>query len=125
MPRGTGLAVTVDVVAGDQVAIEARDRRQPALDRRGRESRGAIGDAHHVLGPGLGTALRGDEGHDVLGPHLERVLLHHREEDAQVMGIGPHRVRTGPADDELQELVDQLVADPIDVFTVGTDVTLE
>ena len=61
-----------DVVAGDQVAIEARDRRQSALDRRGRESRRAIGDAHHVLGTGLRTPLRGDEGHHVLGPHLER-----------------------------------------------------
>ena len=125
MPRGTGLAVDVDVVAGDQVAIEARDRSQPALDRRRREPRRAIGDAHHVLGTGLGTTLRGDEGHDVFGPHLGGVLLHHREEDAQVMGIGPHRVGTGPADDELQELVDQPVADPVHVFTVGTDVTLE
>ena len=41
------------------------------------------------------------------------------------MGIGPNRVRTDPSDHELQELVDQQVADPIDVFTVGTDVTLE
>jgi hypothetical protein len=41
------------------------------------------------------------------------------------MGIGPDRVRTGPPDGELQELVDQLMADPIDVFTVATDVTLE
>jgi hypothetical protein len=41
------------------------------------------------------------------------------------VGIGPDRVRTGPADHEFEELVDQLVADPIDVFTVGTDVTLE
>jgi hypothetical protein len=39
--------------------------------------------------------------------------------------VGPDRVRTGPRDDELEELVDQLVADPIDAFTVGTDVTLE
>jgi len=41
------------------------------------------------------------------------------------MGVGPHGVRTGPSDDELQELVYQLMADPVDVFTVGTDVTLE
>jgi hypothetical protein len=41
------------------------------------------------------------------------------------VGIGPDGVRTGPSDDELQELVDQLVADPIDAFTVGADVTLE
>ena len=115
----------VDVVAGDQVAIEARDRSQTALDRRGGESGGTIRNAHHVLGPGLGAPLRGDEGHHVFGPHLERVLLHHAEEDAQVMGIGPHRVRTGSAHHELEELVDQLVADPIDAFTVGTDVTLE
>ena len=69
--------------------------------------------------------MRGDERHHVLGPHLEWVLLHHAEEHTQVVGVGPDRVRTSPADDELQELVDQLVADPIDVFTVGTDVTLE
>ena len=30
------------------------------------------------------------------------------------MGIGSHRIRTSPPDHELQELVDQLVADPID-----------
>jgi hypothetical protein len=63
--------------------------------------------------------------HDVFGPDLDGVLLHHAEEDAQVMGIGPHRVGAGPTDNELQELVDQLVADPIDVFTVWPDVTLE
>jgi hypothetical protein len=54
-----------------------------------------------------------------------RKVGHYCEEDAQVVGIGPHRVGTGPPDDELQELVDQLVADPIDVFTVRMDVTLE
>jgi hypothetical protein len=41
------------------------------------------------------------------------------------VGVGPDRVRTGPTDHELQELVDQLMADPIDAFTVGTDVPLE
>ena len=41
------------------------------------------------------------------------------------MGIGPDRVGAGSADHELQELVDQPVADPVVVFTVGTDVTLE
>ena len=29
------------------------------------------------------------------------------------MGIGPYRVRTGPAHHELEELVDQRVADPM------------
>ena len=75
--------------------------------------------------PGFGTSLRSDEGHHVFGPHLEWVLAHHREEDAQVMGIGPHRIRTGPANDELQELVDQRVADSVLDLTVGTDLTLE
>jgi hypothetical protein len=41
------------------------------------------------------------------------------------MGIGPHRIRTGPPHDELQELVDQWVADSVLDLTVGTDVTLE
>jgi hypothetical protein len=41
------------------------------------------------------------------------------------VGIGPHRVRTGSPHHELQELVDQLMADPVDAFTVGADVTLE
>ena len=118
---GHGVGVDVDVVAGNQVAIESGDRRETALNRCGGKSGGTIGDAHDVLGPGLGTALCGDEGHHVLGPHLEQVLLHHLEEHIQVMGIGPHRVRTGPARHELEELVDQLVADPIDAFTVGTE----
>jgi len=39
--------------------------------------------------------------------------------------IGPHGVGAGPTDHELQELVDQLVADLVDAFTIGTDVTLE
>ena len=48
--------------------------------------------------PRLGTALRGDEGHDVLWRHLEEVLLHHAEEDAQVVGVGPDRFgRARPA----------------------------
>jgi len=60
-----------------------------------------------------------------LGRTSSGSFLDHAEEDAQVVGIGPHRVRTGSAHHELEELVDQPVADPIDVFTVGTDVTLE
>jgi hypothetical protein len=41
------------------------------------------------------------------------------------MGVAPHGVRTGPTHDELQELIDQLVADSVLALTVGTDVTLE
>ena len=41
------------------------------------------------------------------------------------MGIGPHRVGAGSANHELQELVDQWVADSVLDLTVGTDVTLE
>src|ERR1035437_8859836 len=49
----------------------------------------------------------------------------HREEEAQVVCIGPHRIRTGSANHELQELVDQWVADSVLDLNVGTDVTLE
>jgi hypothetical protein len=41
------------------------------------------------------------------------------------MGIGPHRVGAGSANHELQELVDQWMADSVLDLTVGTDVTLE
>ena len=75
--------------------------------------------------PGLGRRWAVTKAITSLGRTSSGSLLHHAEEDAQVVGIGPNRVRTGPADDELQELVDQVVADPIGVFTVGTDVTLE
>ena len=75
--------------------------------------------------PGLGRRCAVTKAITSLGRTSSGSLATTREEDAQVMGIGPHRVRTGPPDHELEELVDQLVADPIDVFTVGTDVTLE
>ena len=122
---GTGLAVDVDVVAGDQVAIEARDRGQPALDRRRRQPGGAVGDAHHVLGTGPGRRCAVTKAITSLGVTSMGLLVHHREEHAQVVGVGPHGVGTGPADHELQELVDQLVADPVLALTVRTDVTLE
>jgi hypothetical protein len=41
------------------------------------------------------------------------------------VGVTPHGVRTGPAHHELQELIDQLVADSVLDLTVRTDVTLE
>ncbi len=75
--------------------------------------------------PGFGRRCAVTNAMTSLGLTSSGSLLHHAEEDVQVVGIGPNRVRTGPPHHELQELVDQLVADPVDVFTVGTDVTLE
>jgi hypothetical protein len=46
-------------------------------------------------------------------------------EQFQIMGIGPHRVRTSPRRRELQEVVDQVVADPIDALAVGEHNALE
>jgi hypothetical protein len=41
------------------------------------------------------------------------------------MGVGPHRIGSGPADDELQELVYQRVADSVLDLTIGTELILE
>jgi hypothetical protein len=41
------------------------------------------------------------------------------------MGIGPDRVRSSPPLRELQELVDQLMADPVLALTIGANPPLE
>ena len=108
------------VAAGDEIAIEARQRRQPPLDRRRRQARAAVGDAHDLLGTSSGPLLGDDEVEDISRRHLPRLLGHDGEERLQVMRIRPHRGGPGPAMRERQELVDLLVADTPRPTTVGT-----
>ena len=84
---GDGVGVDADVVSGDQVAIEARDRGQAPLDGGSRQPGLAIGDAQHVLGAGAGPTLFGDEVEHVLRPHLGGVLPHHGEEHVEVHSL--------------------------------------
>ncbi len=106
------------IAPDDQIAIEARHRSEASLDGRGREPRLTVGDPHHVLGARSGLALRRHEAQDVSRGHVGGFLADHPEEDAQVVGIGPHRVRPRPARGELQELIDQLVANSVLTTTV-------
>jgi len=57
--------------------------------------------------------------------HERELSIRSLAEHFGVMGIGPHRIWSSPPNDELQELVDQLVADPVLMFAIGTDVILE
>ena len=57
----------------------------------------AVGDPHHVLGALPRAPLGGHETQHVFGGHVLRLLADDPEEDAQVMGIGPHRARSGPS----------------------------
>ena len=52
-------------------------------------------------------ALSGDETQHVRGPHVHGRLVHHREEQPQVIGRRQHRVRPTPTLEELQIVIDQ------------------
>ena len=78
------------VTSDDEIAIEARHRGQTPLDGRGRQPRLAVGDPHHVLGTGPRAPLGRHEAEHVLRGHLGGLFADDPEEDAQVMGIGPH-----------------------------------
>ena len=113
------------IPSDDQIAEEARHRSQSTLHRRHRQTGPAVTDPHHVAYTGPRPLLVGDEGQHVLRRHLGGLLVDEPEEDLQVVGIGPHRARSAPGRGELQELIDQLVADPIGLLAVRTDRTLE
>ena len=101
------------VAAGQQVAIEGRDRGQAAHHRRRREPRPSVGEVHHVLRARLGRLLRGDEGDHVGRRDLDGVLGDDTEEHLQVVRIGPDGVRAGPPGGELQKRIEQLVPEGI------------
>jgi hypothetical protein len=84
------------VTSDDEISIEARHRGEAPLDGRGRQSRLAVGDPHHLLGTLPRAPLVGHEAQHVLGGHVGGLLADDPEEHAQVMGIGPHRGRSGP-----------------------------
>src|SRR5687768_14550987 len=90
------------VTSSDQVAEEARYRRQPSSDRPCRQARLAITDADH----GTVSTLMREELEHVGSHHVERRLFHDREECLQVMSDGAQRVRPTPPTDELQVAVD-------------------
>jgi len=113
------------VAAGDEIAIEARHRRQPPLDRRRRQPRSAVGDAHDLLRARPGPLLSSHEVQDVPRRHLRRRLAHHGEERLQIMRIRPHRARPGPPESELQELVDLVVTDTPRPVAIGAHHTPE
>ena len=117
--RHTGIA------SEHRVAIEARDGGQAALDRRCRQPRLAVGDPHQLLRTRSRAPLGAHEVQYVLARHVGGLLADDPEEDAQVMGIGPHGVGPGPPRGELQELVDQLVAHPVLASAIGTHRTLK
>ena len=106
-PAGTGLVVHPDIAAGDQIAIERRHRGQPTADRRRRQPRACHRRSAPPSPRPAGPALRGHEPHHVRRRDLDRLLGDDREERLQIMRVGPHRVRPGPASGELQELIDQ------------------
>jgi hypothetical protein len=115
-----GHRVDVDpgVAAGDQIPIEGRHRSQPTPNGGARQPRAPVGDPHHVLGAHPSTALRVHETEHVHGAHLGRVLGDNSEERLQVVGVGAHRVGTRPTGSEQQELIDQSMADDIDISAV-------
>ena len=114
-----------DVAARHQIAIQARHRSQPTLDRRRRQPRATVGDPHHVLRARVRALLDRDELEHIPRGHLGRLLADQREEHLQVMRIRPHRVRTRPSRRELQERVEQLMTDPIRPLTIGVHQALE
>jgi hypothetical protein len=101
------------MVPGDQIAVEGRHGGQTAADRCRRQSRTTIGDAGHVLRPRPRATLVVEEREHVSGTNLDRVLADDREKRLQIMGVGPHRIRTRPAGDKLQKLVDQRMANDV------------
>jgi hypothetical protein len=62
---------------------------------------------------------------DVFGSHVLWLLADNPEEDTQIMGIGPNCARSGTPRGELQELIDQLVANPVLAHTVCANTTLK
>ena len=90
------------VTPSDQVAEEARHRRQPSSDRPCRQARLAITDADH----GTVSTLMREELEHVGSHHVERRLVDDREECLQVMSDSAQRVRPTPPTDELQVAVD-------------------
>ena len=114
----------VDVVAGDEIAIEGRHRGQPSLDRRRREPKRPSAMRTTFSAPGLGRRWAVTKAMTSLGltwvgssspPRRRHSGRAHR----------PARCSGEPADHELQEFVHQWVADSVFVLTVGTDVALE
>ena len=73
-----------DITPSDQVAVQARHRSEPPLDRRRRQPRPPIGDPHHVLRPRPRPALRSDERQHVRRGHLRRLLADDLEEHLQI-----------------------------------------
>ena len=112
------------VAAGHEVAVERGDRGQAALDGGGTQPRGPV-DAHHVLRTRTRPTLGGDEAEHDLGGDVFWLAVGHREEHAQVVGVGAHGVGPRPSSHELQELVDQLVADVVLELTARTDTRIE
>jgi hypothetical protein len=107
------------LAAGDEIAIEARHRRQPPLDRRRRQPRSAVGDAHDLLRARPGPLLSSHEVDHVPRRHRSRLFAHHGEERLQIMRIRPHRGGPGPSMSELQELVDQAMTDTPRPVAIG------
>ena len=94
------------IAPGDQVRVEARDRRQATGDRAGRQPELAIADPDNRAV----ATLVGDEGEHIRCDHTDRVLVDEAEARLQIMGDHPQRVRPGPPRDEQQVRVDKRIA---------------
>ena len=97
------------VSPGDQVCVEAGDRREPSSDRARRQARLAVPDPNH----GAVATLVGDEGEHVRRHHLDGILVDDGEQHLQVMGHRPQRVRPGPPSHERQVRVDKRITQRI------------
>ena len=108
-PPGHRVGGNAGVASGDQIGEEARQRRQPPLDRPRRQPGLAVLQPDD-LGAAARCTLRLDEVQHVSRRHRRRLLLDHREEDLQVVRDRQQRVGPTPRRHELQVVIERRMA---------------
>ena len=103
------------VAAGDEVGVEARDRRQTPGDRARRQPGLAIRDPHHRPV----AALIRDELEHIGRGDVDGILVDDREERLQIMDDRSQRVRTRPARDKRKVGVHQRIAQRVAGLPTG------
>ena len=105
-----GAPGSADVTDHHQERVEPRDARQSSFDRAGRHARLAIGQTHHSAVTAR-SALLGDERQHIDRGNIDRRLVDHREEGAEIRHRRQHRVRPRPRHDELDIAIQQRITE--------------
>ena len=101
--------VVIQVTERDEVRVEAGQDRQPASDRRQRQTLGLVDRDHRRVG--RTGPLDADELQHVPASDLERVDVDDREEHLQVIDDRQRRVRSQPGVNRLEIVVDEWMAE--------------